>query len=174
MSMGQGTRSRLVRRDVLELQTPQFYFAPGDTNVSTGPSKNETPASGRSNGRRGRPVDPRRGCDRSDLECHSRELGTASDWTPATIPNSSSATASFNAATGSSPDVSLAGAPFTVGTLDLNNDVSGGFTFQNGTLQLAGPATINVESHNLAPDVDTTATIALQAEATINTSSFHP
>ena len=100
--------------------------------------------------------------------------GAASDWTPATIPNSSSATASFNAATGSSPDVSLAGAPFTVGTLDLNNDVSGGFTFQNGTLQLAGPATINVESHNLAPDVDTTATIALQAEATINTSSFHP
>jgi hypothetical protein len=36
MSMGQGTRSRLVRRDVLELQTPQFYFAPGDTNVFTG------------------------------------------------------------------------------------------------------------------------------------------
>ena len=35
--MGQGTRSRLVRRDVLELQTPQFYFAPGDTNVFTGP-----------------------------------------------------------------------------------------------------------------------------------------
>jgi hypothetical protein len=36
--MGQGTRSRLVRRDVLELQTPQFYFAPGDTNVFTGPT----------------------------------------------------------------------------------------------------------------------------------------
>ena len=39
MSMGQGTRSRLVRRDVLELQTPQFYFAPGDTNVFTGPKR---------------------------------------------------------------------------------------------------------------------------------------
>ena len=37
MSIGQGTRSRLVRLDVLELQTPQFYFAPGDTNVFTGP-----------------------------------------------------------------------------------------------------------------------------------------
>jgi hypothetical protein len=37
MSMSQGTRSRLVRRDVEELQTPQFYFAPGDTNVFTGP-----------------------------------------------------------------------------------------------------------------------------------------
>jgi hypothetical protein len=33
MSMGQATRSRLV---VLGLQTPQFYFAPGDTNVFTG------------------------------------------------------------------------------------------------------------------------------------------
>jgi hypothetical protein len=39
MSMGQGTRSRLVRRDVLELQTRQFYFAPGDTNVFTGPTR---------------------------------------------------------------------------------------------------------------------------------------
>jgi len=26
-----------VRRHVLESQTPQFYFAPGDTNVFTGP-----------------------------------------------------------------------------------------------------------------------------------------
>jgi hypothetical protein len=34
MSMGQAIRARLV---VLELQTPQFYFAPGDTNVFTGP-----------------------------------------------------------------------------------------------------------------------------------------
>jgi hypothetical protein len=37
MSMGQDTRSRLVRRHVLESQTPPFYFAPGDTNVFTGP-----------------------------------------------------------------------------------------------------------------------------------------
>jgi hypothetical protein len=42
MLMGQGSRSRLVRRDVLELQTPQFYFAPGDTNVFTGPNTHYT------------------------------------------------------------------------------------------------------------------------------------
>ena len=35
ISTGQAIRSRLV---VLELQTPQFYFAPGDTNVFPGPS----------------------------------------------------------------------------------------------------------------------------------------
>jgi hypothetical protein len=36
--MGQDIRSRLVRRDVLASQTPRFYFAPGDTNVFTGPT----------------------------------------------------------------------------------------------------------------------------------------
>src|SRR5260221_6373503 len=71
--------------------------------------------------------------------------GTSSNWMPATVPNSSSATATFNAAAGSSSSVSLSGGPFTVGTLNLNNDVTGGFTFSNGTLQLAGPATINVQ-----------------------------
>ena len=38
--MSQAIRSRLV---VLELQTPQFYFAPGDTNVFTGPRKADAP-----------------------------------------------------------------------------------------------------------------------------------
>ncbi len=73
---------------------------------------------------------------------------TATNWTPQTVPNSSSATATFNAAAGSSPSVSLSGGPFTVGTLNLNNDVNGGFSFADGTLQLAGQATINVQSHS--------------------------
>jgi hypothetical protein len=53
--------------------------------------------------------------------------------------------------------VLITGGPFTVGTLDLNNDVSGGFTFVDGTLQLAGPATINVQSHNLLQDFEASA-----------------
>ena len=95
--------------------------------------------------------------------------GTASQWTPATIPNSSSATATFNAVNTVVSAV-LLGGPFTVGTLNLNNDVSGGFFFEQGTLQLAGQATINVQSHDFAPpDFDSTAGIVLQANATINT-----
>ena len=99
----------------------------------------------------------------------SGNWGTASNWTPATVPNSSSATAIFNASSGVSDEVSLTGGPFTVGTLDLNNDVAGGFSFSDGTLQLAGPATINVQSHNGSPDFAATATIILKADATINT-----
>src|SRR5258708_23581400 len=99
----------------------------------------------------------------------SGNWGTASNWTPATVPNSSSATAIFNASSGVSDEVSLTGGPFTVGTLDLNNDVAGGFSFSDGTLQLAGPATINVQSHNGSPDLAAPPTIILKADATINT-----
>jgi len=77
---------------------------------------------------------------------------TASNWTPATVPNSSSATAAFNASSGVSDTVSLTGGLFTVGTLNLNNTVSGGFSFSDGTFLLAGPATINVQSRNGSPD----------------------
>ena len=95
--------------------------------------------------------------------------GTASNWTPATIPNSSSATATFNAVNQAVSAV-LLGGPFTVGTLNLNNHVSGGFFFEEGTLQLAGQATINVQSHDFAPpDFDASATINIQSNATVNT-----
>src|SRR5438132_13626803 len=72
--------------------------------------------------------------------------GTASNWTPATVPDSSSATATFKALANQSAGLSLSGGPFTVSTLNLDNDVNGGFTFQGGTLQLDGSATINVQS----------------------------
>ena len=93
--------------------------------------------------------------------------GTASNWTPATIPNSSSATATFDAVNNVASAVFLTGGPFTVGTLNLNNDVSGGFFIEDGTLQLAGQATINVQSHN--PLVDLLGTINIQSNATLNT-----
>jgi len=63
--------------------------------------------------------------------------GTASNWTPATVPNSPGATAIFNAVNNTAFGVVLSGGPFTVGTLNLDNDVPGGFLFQLGTLQLA-------------------------------------
>jgi outer membrane autotransporter protein len=92
--------------------------------------------------------------------------GAPSNWTPATVPNSANASPSFNAIAGSSPAVSLTGGPFFVGTLNLNNDVNGGFTFGGGTLQLGG---IVIQSHNPAPDFDASARIVLQADATIHT-----
>ena len=48
--------------------------------------------------------------------------------------------------------------------------MNGGFIFVVGTLTLAGPATINVESHNSGSDFSS-APIVLQANATINTVS---
>src|SRR5580704_11013259 len=99
--------------------------------------------------------------------------GTASNWTPATVPNSSNAVSTFNAVTGSSPSVSLTGAPFTVGTLKLNNNVNGGFTFEGGTLRLAGStqnggtALVDIQSHDPSPDFDASARIVLQADTEI-------
>src|SRR4029077_21277132 len=55
----------------------------------------------------------------------------------------------------------------TIGTLNLN---VGGFTFQNGTLQLGGAATINVQSHNPFADFAASAAIQLFTNATISTS----
>src|SRR6516164_873392 len=55
----------------------------------------------------------------------------------------------------------------TIGELNLN---VGGYTFQNGTLQLGGAATVNVQSHNLFEDFAANATIQLFSNATINTS----
>jgi fibronectin-binding autotransporter adhesin len=86
--------------------------------------------------------------------------GTPSNWTPPTVPNSSAAVSNFNAVAGSSSLVSLSGGPFTIGALNLNNEVNGGFTFTGGTLQLEA---INVQSHNPAPDFDASARIVLEA-----------
>ena len=55
----------------------------------------------------------------------------------------------------------------TIGILNLNVR---GYTFQNGTLQLGGPATINVQSRNPFADFAANATIQLFSNATINTS----
>jgi fibronectin-binding autotransporter adhesin len=86
--------------------------------------------------------------------------GTPSNWTPPIVPNSSAAVSNFNAVAGSSSLVNLSGGPFTIGTLNLNNKVNGGFTFTGGTLQLEA---INVQSHSPAPDLDASARIVLVA-----------
>src|ERR1700756_1192158 len=91
--------------------------------------------------------------------------GTASNWTSATVPYSAGATATFNAVNNTTYGVVLSGGPFTVGTLNLNNDVPGGFAFQLGTLRLAGAATINVQSHNFGPDFFANTILALKANA---------
>ncbi|MBV8584883.1 MAG: autotransporter-associated beta strand repeat-containing protein, partial [Verrucomicrobia bacterium] len=97
------------------------------------------------------------------------DWGTNFNWTPPTAPNTSLAAATFNAMPGTSPLVSLAGGPFTIGALNLNQDVSGGFTFTGGTLQLAstgqnGPQGIHVQSHNATADFDATSRIILVPE----------
>jgi outer membrane autotransporter protein len=51
--------------------------------------------------------------------------------------------------------------------LNLNNEINGGFSFTGGTLQLA---TINVQTHNPAPDFDASTRIVLTADTFINTS----
>ena len=101
------------------------------------------------------------------------DWGFNGNWSGGPHPETFSDTASFNEA-GSPPlaPVTLVSVQTpppvpTIGTLNLN---VGGFTFQNGTLQLGGAATINVQSHNPFADFAASATIQLFSNATISTS----
>ena len=101
------------------------------------------------------------------------DWGFDGNWSGGPHPETFSDTASFNEA-GSPPlaPVTLVSVQTpppvpTIGTLNLN---VGGFTFQNGTLQLGGAATINVQSHNPFADFAASATIQLFSNATISTS----
>ena len=101
------------------------------------------------------------------------DWGFNGNWSGGPHPETFSDTASFDEA-GSPPlaPVTLVSVQTpppvpTIGTLNLN---VGGYTFQNGTLQLGGAATINVQSHNLFEDFAANATIQLFSNATINTS----
>src|SRR5262245_32560317 len=100
------------------------------------------------------------------------DWGFNGNWSGGPHPETFSDTASFNEAGSPSPaPVTLVSVqtppPFpTIGILNLN---VGGYTFQNGTLQLGGAATINVQSHNPFEDFAANATIELFNTATINT-----
>jgi autotransporter-associated beta strand protein len=101
------------------------------------------------------------------------DWGFNGNWSGGPHPETFSDTASFNEA-GSPPPapvtlISVQTPPPvpTIGTLNLN---VGGFTFQNGTLQLGGATTINVQSHNPFADFAASATIQLFSNATISTS----
>jgi hypothetical protein len=100
----------------------------------------------------------------------------AANWTPATVPNAIDATATFSAVSpGFGFGVSLAGGPFTVGTLNLNSAIANsGYIFQTGTLIMqvsAGSAAINVQSSNITDDFISSATLQLNSNTVITTAS---
>src|SRR4029077_11371424 len=100
--------------------------------------------------------------------------GDNGNWSGGSHPTSFSDTATFNLLAGNSPGVVLVSvqtppAVPTIGILNLDGRAAGGFTFQNGTLQLGGATTINVQSHNPFEDFAANATIELFNTATINT-----
>jgi outer membrane autotransporter protein len=83
------------------------------------------------------------------------DWNNSAKWTPATVPNAQDAVANFDAQAGVSYGVFLDNGTFTVGTLNLNNSVGGGYNFQGGTLVMdssTGQAQINVQSHNFGID----------------------
>lgn len=99
--------------------------------------------------------------------------GNAANWTPASVPNAVDAVANFNAIAGTSAGVFLTGGPFTVGTLNLNNAVGGGYSFQNGTLVMeasgGGTANIQVETENFAPDFRLGGLLQLNSNTVVDT-----
>jgi len=105
----------------------------------------------------------------------SGDWGTAANWTPHTVPNSAGATATFNdPGANLGYGVSLAGGPFTVGTLNLQGTQNGGgWIFQSGTLIMqssSGQAQINVSTDFFYYDLTTT-TLQLNSNTTINTTA---
>jgi hypothetical protein len=97
-----------------------------------------------------------------------------SNWSNG-VPNSPNDTAIFNATEGNAFPVRILGVQsFTVGTLDLNNAVSGGpeLTSNPGTINLEGAAaTINVQTHPAAGS-GVFVIIGLLSNATINTGTL--
>jgi outer membrane autotransporter protein len=96
----------------------------------------------------------------------------ATNWTPNTVPNAVGATATFNDTSGSVFAVSIAGGPFTIGTLNLNGPQdAGGFSLSGGTLIMqsgVGSAQINVQTNASVADVNG-ATLQLNSDTNINT-----
>ena len=97
-------------------------------------------------------------------------------WTPAGTPNSTTDVAIFGAQDGASFGVLLSGGPFTVNQLRINNEVSGGFDFQIGTLIFDGAAPVfRVEASDAffvsfgVPTVASNATLQLNQTTTFNT-----
>jgi autotransporter-associated beta strand protein len=108
--------------------------------------------------------------------------GTASNWTPATVPNAVDAVATFDASHASLPNttvfVELTGGPFTIGTLNLNSSVANSnYELRNGTLIMqtsAGSAAINVQSnpYPLNPgDLGSGGVLQLNSNTVITTAS---
>jgi hypothetical protein len=90
------------------------------------------------------------------------------------VPDISNDTAIFNARPGNEFPVRILGnQSFTVGTLELNNAVGGGPSFESnpGTINLEGAATINVQNHPVPPAVRSGVFVIIHLlnHATINT-----
>ena len=91
------------------------------------------------------------------------------------VPNSPNDTAIFNAREGTAFPVNILGVQsFTVRTLELNNAVGGGPSFETnpGTINLEGAAaTINVQNHPVPPAVRSGVFVIIHLlnNATINT-----
>ncbi len=97
--------------------------------------------------------------------------GTATEWTPNGAPNAVDAVVNFNAVAAFSAGVDLTGGPFTVGTLNINNAVAGGFGFQLGTLimQSAATAQINVATSNFSAEFFNGGLLQLNSNTVVNT-----
>jgi fibronectin-binding autotransporter adhesin len=95
---------------------------------------------------------------------------TATEWTPNGAPNAVDAVVNFNALPAISLGVDLTGGPFTVGVLNINNAVAGGFSFQLGTLimQSAATAQINVATSNIIADFSN-GLLQLNSNTVVNT-----
>ncbi|MEO5755632.1 MAG: autotransporter domain-containing protein [Mesorhizobium sp.] len=94
--------------------------------------------------------------------------GSAANWTPATVPDSVDAVATFTAGQGLSGVVDLAGGSYTVGTLNLNaTGTSGGYQIGSSSpggvlnFEASGQAEINVQTNNADPDLAANASFNL-------------
>ncbi|KAB2726273.1 autotransporter domain-containing protein [Brucella anthropi] len=95
-------------------------------------------------------------------------------WSSGSIPDSAGAEVTFNGMSdGITYYVGLDGGPYTVGTLNINNSVLGGYAFQNGTLTLNSGTTddarIIVTRRNHTPIFQSTAVLNLASDVTVDT-----
>jgi fibronectin-binding autotransporter adhesin len=103
--------------------------------------------------------------------------GTATSWTPNTVPNAVDATATFNVVAGVFSGVDLGGSSYTIGTLNLDGAQNlAGYSFRSGTLIMrvsAGQAQINVQTNAFLPDFGffSAVTLQLNSATTINTTA---
>jgi autotransporter-associated beta strand protein len=102
--------------------------------------------------------------------------GFNGNWSGGSHPMDSTQTATFDQSVPKAPPIVTLVVPKPppsipiIGTLNLDGSIPSGYTFQGGTLQLGGAATINVQSHNPFSDFAANATIDLLNNAIINTS----